>query len=179
MLSLTTFIVFPTFLSFLKSAGPARETKADKRKKEKKGNKGGGTANRPSSGKPGRREAQTSSGALSDQNKLTLEQNGERLASENNEQSAKGVDRNGANEMNVLEQNSTNCLPESAANEDSRESKTMESEGRREESAASIEKPRYGDDEKSLTGNEEEVNTEEHSARAVKIEGRYHFENPI
>jgi len=55
----------------------------------------------------------------------------------------------------------------------------MESEGRRDESAASIAKPRYGDDEKSLTGNEEEVKTEEHSARAVKIEGRYHFENPI
>lgn len=160
---------FIELLFFFKSAGPAKETKADKRKKDKKGNKGGWGANRPVSGKPGeKREAQANT-ALSV--KVTVEQNKKHLDPENNEQSMTDFSKNETKEGNFTVQNSNSYQRETGANEN-KESKAIDSGREIEESESLPGKPHYVDDRKNIARSAEQVNTEEDSARDVKIEGK-------
>lgn len=99
------YLMLPFLRIVIKSAGPAKESKAEKRKKEKKGAKGwggGGGANRPVSGKPGKKDVQTNKDQveMSKQNNLSPEQGRMQLNQENNVQSTEGIDKSEGNEGN-------------------------------------------------------------------------------
>ena len=178
-----------TYSFVFKSAGPAKESKADKRKKEKKGNRAGG-ANRPVSGKPNNRNAQSTS-AQSEQNKglLDPEKNGQATEvlgkTSKNEldfpDNAAGDPGNNVQATEVLGKTSENerdfpdhadsAYRESGPSENSNESKINDYERTNQDEASSLEKPSQEGDEKNLSSAAEHANTEKDNAGVVKAEG--------
>lgn len=94
------------FFSLSQSAGPSKESKADKRKKDKKAGKGSG-ANRPVSGKSGRRETQTSKGQYQNQNNPCAPEGGKSRDQDNIFQPKQNMDENKGSKTNFTNQNSS------------------------------------------------------------------------
>lgn len=161
--------MLPFLRIVIKSAGPAKESKAEKRKKEKKGAKGwggGGGANRPVSGKPGKKDVQTNKDQveMSKQNNLSPEQGRMQLNQENNVQSTEGIDKSEGNEGNFTGQNSSNC-GETGVDENNKENLVIDNETTNKEKANLLDK---STEELSMSG---QVNVEENSMGAVYNEG--------
>lgn len=93
-------------MEILASAGPSKESKADKRKKDKKAGKGSG-ANRPVSGKSGRRETQTSKGQYQNQNNPCAPEGGKSRDQDNIFQPKQNMDENKGSKTNCTNQNSS------------------------------------------------------------------------
>lgn len=157
---------FHFFSCRFKSAGPAKESKAEKRKKEKKGGKGGGGANRPVSGKPGKKELQTNKDqfTMSKQNNLPAEKGGKKLDQETNFQSKKNLNKIEGDEANFADRNSSS-YQETGASEDNKENLTIGNETENNEKTISSDKCT---EEASNPG---QVNIEEKSVGAVYNEG--------
>ena len=152
-----------------KSAGPAKESKAEKRKKEKKGAKGwagGGGANRPVSGKPGKKDVQMSRDQveMSKQNNLSPEQEKMQLNQENNDQVNEDIDKSEGNEANFTDQNSS-ISRETGVNENNEESLVIDNETMNKEKANLLDK---STEEVNISS---QVNKEENSVGAVYNEG--------
>lgn len=93
-------------MEILASAGPSKESKADKRKRDKKAGKGS-CANRPASGKPGKRETQTSKDQYSNQNNLSATGGGKNQDQDNSFQSRQDLEENKGKKTNFTNQNSS------------------------------------------------------------------------
>lgn len=163
------YLMLPFLRIVIKSAGPAKESKAEKRKKEKKGAKGwggGGGANRPVSGKPGKKDVQTNEDQveMSKQNNLSAEQGRMQLNQENNVQSTEGIDKSEGSEGNFTGQNSSSC-GETGVDENNKENLVVDNETTNKEKANLLDK---STEELSMSS---QVNVEENSVGAVYNEG--------
>lgn len=133
-------------MEILASAGPAKETKADKRKKDKKGSK----ANRPVSGKPAQRDAQ------SDNKNFQVEQSSKNVKTENDE----SLEEHFKNKAN---------LRENEPNED--KSKTIDSSEKESEQSEPLPgKASDCDDRKEFANSVEGVNAAEQPDASENIE---------
>ena len=158
---------FSLALYLFKSAGPAKESKAEKRKKEKKGAKGwGGGANRPVSGKPGKKDVQISKDQveMSKHNNLSPEQEKMQLNHENNVQANEDIDKSEGNEANFTDQNSS-ISRETGVDENNEENLVIDNETMNNEKANLWDK---STEEESISS---QVNKEENSVGAVYNEG--------
>ena len=150
------------------SAGPAKESKAEKRKKEKKGAKGwgGSAANRPVSGKPGKKDGQTNKDQveMSKQINLSAEQGRTLLNGENNVQVTEVVDKSESNEANFVDQNSSTCRETGVEN--NKENLVIDNDG-----TTNREKANLFDKSTEEASISNQVNIEENSGGAVYNEG--------
>jgi len=157
-------------MEILASAGPAKESKAEKRKKEKKGAKGWGGrgANRPVSGKPGKKDDQTNKDQdeMSKQINLSAEQGRTLLNQENNVQVTEDVDKSESNEANFADQNSSTCR-ETGVVENNKENLVIDNDGTTNREKANL--FNKSTEEASISN---QVNIEENSVGAVYNEGQ-------